>query len=70
MSAAGQRLGEEGERAALRAASSGRRMELPGVGREHQAELDELARGFAQAREGMTLSAKWEHRVEQQAKEA
>jgi len=68
--AASQRLGEEGERAASRAASSGRRMELPGIGREHQAGLDELARCFVQAREGVTLNARWEHRVEQQAKEA
>ena len=45
VAAVGQRLGEEGERAALRAASSGRRMELPGVVREHQDGLNELARG-------------------------
>lgn len=68
--AASQRLGEEGERAASRSASSGRRMELPGVGREHQDGLDELARHFVQVREGVTLNARWEHRVEQQAKEA
>jgi hypothetical protein len=36
MAAAGQRLGEEGLRNASRAASSGRRMELPGVGRERE----------------------------------
>jgi hypothetical protein len=70
MTAASQRLGEEGEWAALRAASSGKRMELPGVGREHHSGLDELARSFAQAREGITLSAKWEHRIERDAKEA
>jgi len=70
MAAASQRLGEEGERAALRAVSSGRGMELPGVGREHQAGLDELARSFAQAREGVTLSARWEHRSAREAQEA
>ncbi len=45
-------------------------MELPGVGREHQAGLDELARRFIQAREGMTLSKDWERRVEREAQEA
>ena len=68
--AASERLGEEGMRNASRAASSGRRMQLPGVGREHWAGLDELAGHFARAREGMTLSAKWQHRVEREAKEA
>ena len=37
MAAASQRLGEEGMRNASRAASSGKRLELPDVGREHQA---------------------------------
>ena len=46
MTAASQRLGEEAALNASRAASSNRRMELPGVGREHQAGLDELARRF------------------------
>ena len=55
--AASQRLGEEGERAASRAATSGRHMELPGIGREHQAKLEELARSFVQVREGVTLNA-------------
>ena len=45
-------MGGEGERAASRAASSGRSMELPGIGREHQDRLDELARHFVQVREG------------------
>ena len=70
MAAASQRLGEEGALNASRAVSSGRRMELPGVGREHQAGLDELARSFIQAREGMTLSKDWERRVEREAQEA
>ena len=70
MAAASQRLGEEGALNASRAANSGRRMELPGVGREHQAGLDELARSFIQAREGMTLSKDWERRVEREAQEA
>ncbi len=70
MVAVRQRLGEEGERAALRAASSGRSMEVPGVGREHQAGLDELARSFAQGRDGVALSAAWGQRVEREAKEA
>jgi Ti-type conjugative transfer relaxase TraA len=70
MAAASQRLGEEGERTALRAASSRRRMELPGIGREHQAGLDELARCFALGREGMTLSQSWGRRVEREAQEA
>ncbi|WP_428391579.1 hypothetical protein [Lichenicoccus sp.] len=70
MTAAGQRLGEEGEQAALRAAASGKRMELPGVGREHRDSLDELARHFAETREAVTISARWEQRVEREAKEA
>ena len=70
MTAAGQQLGEEGERAALCVASSGRSMELPGVGREHQAGLDELARGFAQAREEMALSWDWRRRIKREAQEA
>jgi len=70
MAAVRQRLGEEGERAALRAASSGRSMEVPGVGREHQAGLNELARNFAQGRDGVALSAAWGQRVEREAKEA
>jgi len=45
-------------------------MELPGVGREHQAGLDELARSFVQGRDGMALSAAWSHRVEREAKGA
>ncbi len=70
MAAVRQRLGEEGERAALRAANSGRNMEVPGVGREHQAGLDELARSFMQGRDGVALSAAWSQRVEREAKEA
>jgi Ti-type conjugative transfer relaxase TraA len=70
MAAASQRLGEEGMRDASRAASSGRSMELPGVGREHQAGLDELARHFALTRNGKELSAAWERQVEREAKEA
>ena len=57
MAAASQRLGEEGMRNAFRAATSGRSMELPGVGREHQVGLDELARSFVQGRDGMAHSA-------------
>ena len=70
MTAAIERLGEEGMRDASPAASSGRRMELPGVGREHQAGLDELARRFVQARDGMALSAARNQLVEREAKEA
>ena len=70
MTAASQRLGEEGALNASRAASSGRRMELPGIGRKHQAGLDEMARSFIQVREGMTLSKDWERRVEREAQEA
>ncbi len=70
LTAASQRFGEEGALNASRAATSGRRMELPGVGREHQAGLDELARSFMPAREGMTLSKDWERHVERQAQEA
>ncbi len=44
-------------------------MELPGIGREHRDGLDELARHFVHVREGVTLNARWEHWVEQQAKE-
>ena len=43
---------------------------VPGVGREHQAGLDELARSFVQGRDGMALSAAWDQRVEREAKEA
>jgi Ti-type conjugative transfer relaxase TraA len=70
MAAASERLGEEGMRNASRAASSGRSMTVPGVGREHQAGVDELARRFLQGREGMALSAAWDQRVEREAKEA
>ena len=45
-------------------------MELPGVGREHQAGLDELAHSFLHGRDGMALSAPWDQRVEREAKEA
>jgi hypothetical protein len=45
-------------------------MTVPGVGREHQAGLDELARSFVQGRDGMALSAAWDQRVEREAKEA
>lgn len=69
MTAASQRLGPEGEQAALRAEASGRTMERPGVGREHQAGLDELAQHFAETREAVTLSARWEHRVEREVNE-
>jgi hypothetical protein len=70
MAAASQRLGEEGMRDASRTASSGRSMTVPGVGREHQAGLDELARSFVQGRDGMTLNKDWERRVEREAQEA
>jgi hypothetical protein len=70
MAAASERLGEEGMRNASRAASSGRSMTVPGVGREHQAGLDELARSFVQGRDGMALSAAWDQRVEREVKEA
>jgi hypothetical protein len=44
-------------------------MTVPGVGREHQAGLDEMARSFIQAREGMTFSKDWDRRVERDAQE-
>ena len=69
MAAASQRLGEEGVRNASRAATSGRSMTVPGVGREHQAGLDEMARSFTHAREGMSLSKDWGRRVEREAQE-
>ena len=69
MAAARERLGEEGMRNASRAASSGRSMTVPGVGREHQAGLDELARSFVQGRDGMALNAAWDQRVEREVKE-
>ena len=69
MAVASERLGEEGMRDASRAPSSGRSMTMPGVGREHQAGLDELARSFVRARDGMALSAGWDQRVEREAKE-
>jgi hypothetical protein len=70
MAAASERLHEEGMRNASRAASSGRSMTVPGVGREHQAGLDELARSFVQGRDGMAHNAAWDHRVEREAQEA
>ena len=70
MAAASERLGEEGMRNASRAASSGRSMTVPGVGREHQAGLEELARSFVQGRDRMALSAAWDQRVEREAKDA
>ena len=70
MAAASQRLGEEGMRNASRAATSGRSMTVPGVGREHQAGLGEMARSFTQAREGMSLSKDWGRRVERETQEA
>ncbi len=70
MAAASERLGEEGIRNASRAVSSGRNMTVPGVGREHQAGLDELARSFVQGRDGMALSAGWDQRVEREVNEA
>jgi Ti-type conjugative transfer relaxase TraA len=69
VTAASERLGEEGVRQAFGAAISGRRMELPGVGREHQAGLEEVARSLVQAREGMTLNWDWERRTEREAQE-
>ena len=45
-------------------------MTFPGVGREHQTGLDELARSFVQGRDGMAFSAAWDQRVEREAKEA
>ena len=70
LDAAGRDGREEGMRNASRAASSGRSMTVPGVGREHQAGLDELARSFVQGCAGMAHSAVWEQRVEREAKEA
>ncbi len=69
MAAASERLGEEGMRNASRAVSSGRSMTVPGIGREHQAGLDELAQSFVQGRDGMALSAAWNQRAEHEAKE-
>ena len=69
MAAASQRLGKEGMRDASRGASGGSSMTVPGVGREHQAELDQLARSFVQGRAGMTLGAAWDQRAEREAKE-
>jgi hypothetical protein len=70
MAAASERLGEEGMRNASRAVSSGRSMTVPGIGREHQAGLDELAQSFVQGRDGMALSKDWGRRVEREAQEA
>ena len=39
-------------------------MSVPGIEREHQAGLDELARSFVQGRDRMALSAVWDQRVE------
>ena len=69
LDAASRRHGEEGLRNASRGASSGRRLEMPGALREHQAGLDELARCFVQGRNGMALSAAWNQRIEQEERE-
>ena len=69
MTAARQRLDEEGALNASRAANSSPRVELPGVGREHQAGMAELACSFIQAREGMTLSKNWDQQIEREAAE-
>ncbi len=69
MAAASERVNEKGMRNASRAAGSGRSMTAPGIGREHQAELDELARNFVQGRDGMALSAAWDQRVDREARE-
>ena len=45
-------------------------MTVPGVGHEHQAGLDKLARSFVQGRDGMAHSAAWDQRVEREAKDA
>ena len=50
VTAASERLGEEGVRHAFGAAISGRRMEPPCIRREHQAGLEEVARSLVQAR--------------------
>ena len=69
MGAAERRLGEAGVWAALNAEGNGGRPILPGVGGEHQAGLDEVARLFRLGYDGRTLSDAWGRRVQREAKE-
>ncbi len=70
MAAAGQRLGEEGVRTALRAASGAGELTLPGVGREHRAGLAQVAQHLRSGLDGKTLGQAWERRTEREAQEA
>jgi hypothetical protein len=70
MVAAERRLGEEGMRVAFQAAVHEDRMTVPGVGKERQAELDELAKSFVLGRNGTEHSAAWEKRLGSEAREA
>ena len=69
MAAAGERLRAERIRDVWRAEGREGGTTLPGVGREHQAGLDEIARQLPRALDGVTLSQAWGWRVEQEVKE-
>jgi Ti-type conjugative transfer relaxase TraA len=63
MAAVERRLGEDGMRAASRAAGHEGRMTVPGAGPEQQTGLDVLARSFKLGREGAEQSAAWGNRL-------
>jgi hypothetical protein len=67
MTAAGQRLGEEGMRDASRAAGHEDRMTVPGVGPEQRIGLDVLAQGLTLGREGTEQTAAWGNRLGREA---
>lgn len=67
MTAAGQRLGEEGMRDASRAAGYEGRMRVPGGGPEQQAGLDVLAQSLTLGRDGKEQSAAWGSRLGREA---
>ena len=70
LGAARQRLGEAGVRDARRAASHDEPMTLPGVGAEHQAGLDAVARHLWHGLDGATLTHAWGLRLEREAQAA
>jgi hypothetical protein len=70
MVAAGQRLDDEGKRAASRAAGRPGEMKMPGAGPEQQAGLDMQAQRYRLGREGMEHSAAFGQRLGREEKTA
>jgi Ti-type conjugative transfer relaxase TraA len=69
LAAAGERLSEDGMRAARRAAARGEAANVPGAGHEQTANLARLARGVALAREGTDRHRAHGWRVEERRRE-